>query len=87
MENGDSVTLITRPRRFGKTLNLSMVECFFTDKYADGAGLFEGLSIWEEEEYRKLQGKYPVVFLSFAKVKETSYSNAKKKIGSKLRKN
>ncbi|MBQ6888557.1 MAG: AAA family ATPase, partial [Lachnospiraceae bacterium] len=59
-ESGDSVTLITRPRRFGKTLNMSMVEQFFSVDYANRGELFEGLSIWEEEKYRELQGTYPV---------------------------
>lgn len=72
-KNGDSVTLITRPRRFGKTLNLNMVECFFSNRYAGRADLFEGLSIWEEEECREWQGTYPVIFLSFAKVKTSDY--------------
>ena len=54
----DVVTLITRPRRFGKTLNMSMLDCFFSNKYANRADLFEGLSIWQDETYRKLQGKY-----------------------------
>ena len=66
---GDSVTLITRPRRFGKTLNMSMTEQFFSVDYAGRGDLFEGLSIWEDEKYRKLQGTYPVIFLSFASVK------------------
>jgi len=109
-ENDDDVTLITRPRRFGKTLNLSMVEHFFSVEYtqrsllashpggADGTAirmdsdseadlphtdrnsLFQGLAIWEEEKYRRLQGTWPVIFLSFAKVKETSFQNARKKI-------
>lgn len=79
-KNGDSVTLITRPRRFGKTLNISMLEKFFSIDYAGRGELFEGLSVWKEEEYRKLQGTYPVIFLSFAKVKETSYDSAKKSI-------
>ena len=109
-ENDDDVTLITRPRRFGKTLNLSMVEHFFSVEYtqrsllashpggADGTAirmdsdseadlphtdrnsLFQGLAIWEEETYRRLQGTWPVIFLSFAKVKETSFQNARKKI-------
>ena len=60
-KKGDDITLITRPRRFGKTLNMSMMECFFSNKYADRADLFEGLSIWQDEEYRKLQGTYPVI--------------------------
>ena len=79
-ESNDDVTLITRPRRFGKTLNMSMVETFFSVKYADRGELFEGLSIWEEEEYRKIQGTYPVISLSFANVKEKEYKIARKKI-------
>ena len=76
-ENRDVVTLITRPRRFGKTLNMSMLECFFSNKYANRADLFEGLSIWQEETYRKLQGTYPVIFLSFAAVKAGNLEDAK----------
>ena len=74
-ESGDSVTLITRPRRFGKTLNMSMVEEFFSLDYAGRGDLFEGLSIWEEEKYRNLQGTYPVISLSFAKIKDTDYES------------
>ncbi|MBR1472520.1 MAG: AAA family ATPase [Lachnospiraceae bacterium] len=73
----DSVTLITRPRRFGKTLNMSMLECFFSNKYEGRADLFEGLDIWEDEEFRKLQGTYPVIFLSFAGVKFTDYRDTR----------
>ena len=76
-EAEDDVTLITRPRRFGKTLNMSMLEQFFSVKYAGRSDLFEGLSIWEEEKYRLLQGTYPVIALSSAKVKGTSYQDRK----------
>ena len=79
-EARDIVTLITRPRRFGKTLNMDMLKCFFSNKYAGRQDLFEGLSIWEEEKYRKLQGEYPVVSLSFADVKQTNYIDAVKMI-------
>ena len=79
-ESNDSVTLITRPRRFGKTLNMSMVEKFFSVDYAGRGDLFEGLSIWEEEKYRNLQGTYPVISLSFARIKETDYETTKEKI-------
>lgn len=79
-ERKDVVTLITRPRRFGKTLNMSMVECFFSNKYAGRADLFEGLSIWKEEDYRKIQGTYPVIFLSFAAVKAQNPEEAKAQI-------
>ena len=72
-ESGDEVTLIARPRRFGKTLNMSMLRQFFSVDYADRGDLFEGLSIWKEEKYRKLQGTYPVIYLSFADVKETTF--------------
>ena len=77
---GDSVTLITRPRRFGKTINMSMIEEFFSVNYAGRGDLFEGLSIWEEEKYRQLQGTYPVISLSFAGVKETDYESTKRRI-------
>jgi hypothetical protein len=79
-ESGDEVTLITRPRRFGKTLNMSMLECFFSKKYEKNSDLFEGLHIWEEEKYKKLQGTYPVIFLSFADVKQGNYKDAVKKL-------
>ena len=79
-EEGDDVTLITRPRRFGKTLNMSMVEQFFSISYAGRGDLFEGLSIWQEEKYRQLQGIYPVIALSFAKIKGVSYQNVRKEI-------
>ena len=59
-ENGDSVTLIARPRRFGKTITMNMLNCFFSNKYAGRGDLFEGLAIWKEEKYRRLQGTYPV---------------------------
>ena len=76
----DTVTLITRPRRFGKTLNMSMVECFFSNRYAGRGDLFEGLEVWNEEEFREIQGTYPVLFLSFAGVKHTDYENTRKTI-------
>ncbi len=79
-ENNDAVTLITRPRRFGKTLNLDMTECFFSVTYSGRSDLFQNLSIWQEEKYRELQGTCPVLLLSFAGVKATSFSDARKSI-------
>lgn len=79
-EADDEVTLIARPRRFGKTLNLSMLEYFFSIKYADRGDLFDGLFIWNEEGYRRLQGTYPVISFSFANIKEDSYIKARRKI-------
>lgn len=79
-ESGDSVTLITRPRRFGKTLNMSMVEQFFSVNYANRGDLFEGFDIWKEEAYRRIQGTYPVISLSFADVKSKSMIETRKTI-------
>lgn len=73
-ESDDDVTLLTRPRRFGKTLNMSMIECFFSVKYANRGDLFEGLRIWENEKFRKLQGSWPVISLSFSNVKARDYT-------------
>lgn len=84
-ESRDDVTLITRPRRFGKTLNMSMVEQFFSVEYQDCRPLFQELSIWTHEAYRELQGTYPVISLSFARVKETSYADTREKICEILR--
>ena len=75
-ENGDTVTLITRPRRFGKTLNMNMIETFFSAQYAGREDLFDGLSVWKEERYRELQGTCPVISLSFANVKSPDYQSA-----------
>lgn len=80
-ESNDDVTLITRPRRFGKTLTLSMTEQFFSLEYAGRFDLFEGLSIWEREEYRKLQGTYPVISISFARIKEDNFRDARLTMG------
>ena len=76
-ESGDDVTLITRPRRFGKTLNMDMLKCFFSNQYAGRSDLFEGLSIWKEEKYQNLQGQYPVIFVSFATIKADNYVDAR----------
>ena len=77
-ENADDVTLITRPRRFGKTMNMSMLECFFSNQYEGrGEELFGDLSIWQEKKYRDMQGKYPVIFLSFAGIKSPTYEEAR----------
>ena len=79
-ESGDIVTLITRPRRFGKTLTLDMTEKFFSSQYADRRDLFETLTIWKEEKYQKLQGSYPVISLSFAGVKAPSFWGIKQQL-------
>ncbi|HBI60123.1 MAG TPA: hypothetical protein DDY31_02745, partial [Lachnospiraceae bacterium] len=75
-ENDDEVTLIARPRRFGKTLNISMVERFFSVDYANRSDLFENMNIWKEKKYQEMQGKYPVISLSFANVKENTFERA-----------
>ena len=79
-ESRDDVTLITRPRRFGKTLNMNMLERFLSVEYAGQGEIFDGLSIWKDEKYRNLQGTYPVIFLSFAGIKSSSFDEAKKSL-------
>ena len=83
-DSDDAVTLITRPRRFGKTLNMNMLECFFSNKYKDRGDLFDGLEIWRDEKYRELQGTYPVIFLSFASIKQVRYDETVIKIKDEL---
>ena len=83
-DNQDSVTLITRPRRFGKTLNMSMVEYFFSVNHSECSKYFEDLVIWKEERFRKLQGTYPVISLSFADIKATTYETARRAVIRKL---
>lgn len=79
-DNDDSVTLISRPRRFGKTLTMSMVETFFSNKYKKREDIFCDLAIWQDEKYRALQGTYPVISLSFANIKEATFEQAREKI-------
>ena len=79
-ERRDEVTLIARPRRFGKTLNMNMLDYFFSNRHPDRADLFEDLYIWNDEKYRELQGTYPVISLTFANIKESTFENTKKKI-------
>ena len=83
-DSKDDVTLITRPRRFGKTLNMSMLNCFFSNRYENRGELFEGLSIWQDERFRKLQGTFPVIFLSFAGIKPSCYDVARKAINQQI---
>jgi len=75
--NTDEVTLITRPRRFGKTLTMSMLEYFLSDRYKEQAYLFENLYIFNKsknkEKFKKMQGEYPVINLSFAGIKKKSF--------------
>ncbi|MFO7819939.1 MAG: AAA family ATPase [Halanaerobacter sp.] len=72
MESGE-VVLITRPRRFGKTLNQSMMRYFFEAQAEDTSYLFEDKKIWQEDQYRKMQGEYPVIYLSFKDVKNRDF--------------
>ena len=75
-ENEDDVTLITRPRRFGKTLMLSTVEKFFSIQQENGRELFEGLEVTRDDKVMTECGKWPVLFVSFANVKSNSYEKA-----------
>ncbi len=83
-DSEDKVTLITRPRRFGKTLNMNMLNCFFSNRYEGREDLFQGLSIWREERFRKLQGTYPVIFISFADIKQNTFFGMYKNMCGKM---
>jgi len=83
-ESDDDVTLITRPRRFGKTLNMDMLKCFFSTEYADRADLFEDMNIWNYEKYREIQGKYPVIYLSFAGIKDKNLQESMEIINAEI---
>ena len=69
IDNGAKVILITRPRRFGKTLNLSMLYHFLQMNFSQNGNLFEGLAIFKDTEFcNKHQHQYPVIFISFKDV-------------------
>ncbi|WP_297427260.1 AAA family ATPase [Clostridium sp.] len=75
LENGAKIILTPRPRRFGKTLNLSMLKYFFDTRTREEVkDLFKGLNIENEEEIMKLQGEYPVIFISFKNQKHRNYN-------------
>lgn len=76
VESGVEVALIPRQRRFGKTLNLSMLRYFFEKTVEDTSHLFTSLEIWKHEKYRSLQGKFPVIFLSLKDVKHSSWQES-----------
>lgn len=79
------VSLFTRPRRFGKTLNMDMLRVFFEISEEDTAKYFEDKAIWRcGDQYRSHQGQYPVIFLTFKDVKFDSWSATLDKIGSLL---
>lgn len=83
-DSGDRATILMRPNGFGKTFNMSMLNCFFSDRYKGRSDLFEGTKIWDDDMMRELQGKYPVIFISFADVEADTFEEAqtilKKKI-------
>ncbi|NFI02970.1 AAA family ATPase [Clostridium botulinum] len=76
IKNAAKVILIPRPRRFGKTLNMSMLRYFFDiEKREENKNLFKGLKIEKEEEIMKMQGEYPVIFLTFKNQKHFNFEN------------
>lgn len=79
------VSLFTRPRRFGKTLNMDMLRVFFEISDEDTSKYFKDKAIWKcGVEYRSHQGKYPVIFLTFKDVKFNSWKDTLNKIGNLL---
>ena len=75
VKSGSEAMMFPRPRRFGKTLNMTMLKYFFDIKEAsENRQLFEGLAIEKSEAFEKHQGKYPVMYLSLKSCKSTTYS-------------
>ncbi len=80
IDQGTKVSLIIRPRRWGKTLNMSMLKYFFSKEVnnVETKGIFDHLKIAEEREgyyVKKYQGKYPVIFISFKDIKKDNFSD------------
>ena len=76
LENKETVNLFTRPRRFGKTLNMSMLQRFFEATEKSNAYLFDGLKIAAYPEYMAYQGKYPVISVSLKSMKQKNFTLA-----------
>jgi len=74
LEDGSEVILLPRPRRFGKTLNMSMLRYFFEKSAEDNRPLFENLAIGQDHDCMVKQGQYPVIFLSFKDLKLDSWN-------------
>ncbi|MHB8127153.1 MAG: AAA family ATPase [Desulfitobacteriaceae bacterium] len=75
LEDGSKVILLPRPRRFGKTLNMSMLRCFFEKSAEDNRLLFENLAIAEQADCMAKQGQYPVIYLSFKELKNDNWED------------
>ena len=88
--DGSDVTLIPRPRRFGKTLNMTMLHYFFEKTEESNAGLFDGLLIADDAEAMRHQGEYPVIFMSLKDIKgdnwDNAYAHIKEKIAAQYKK-
>lgn len=83
-ENNEEITLIARPRRFGKTLMLSTINYFFSTEYVDKKAMFEKLAIWKEEKYRRLQGTMPVIFITLSPLKHSDFEGNLKILSNSL---
>ena len=83
-ELGDEVTLITRPRRFGKSLNISMLKYYF-DIREDNKNLFKGLGIEKSDIFEQHLNKYPVIFLTFKDVKSDNWDECKSRFKAEIR--
>ena len=82
--DGNKVVLLPRPRRFGKTLNMTMLRYFFEKSEDDRSYLFEKLAISKYPDYQKHQGQYPVIFISLKDVKGASWEESRKRLIEKI---
>ncbi|SHJ72072.1 AAA family ATPase [Tepidibacter formicigenes] len=80
IDDGAKVILLPRPRRFGKTLNMSMLKYFFEKRDEDNKYLFENLNINKYEDIMDMQGKYPVIYLTFKDIKDGNFQKCYEKM-------
>ena len=80
LDRKSTVALFTRPRRFGKTFAIRMLKTFFEKTEKSNAHLFEGTKVWQNPEHRKVQGKYPVISITFKDAKGDGWTQTLSKI-------
>ena len=80
IEDKSKIILLPRPRRFGKTLNMSMLKYFFEKTDEDNTELFKNLNIYKHKKYMEYHNKYPIIYITFKDLKDSSWENCYNKI-------
>ena len=85
LDRKSTVAVFTRPRRFGKTFAMRMLQSFFEKTEKSNACLFKGTKVWQKREHRAEQGKYPVIFITFKDAKREDWRLTRMKIAAAIR--